>query len=240
MSARLLRSDSGYSAEKLYSLFRKQSPDVVDSVALADIENMFSMPGFEVDRQLCQGLDVYYRAETRRLIRSPDSDNELRAFLDHIEHQDAIDGFNQVQSPQGIKYSTKWRCLGELVEDQMEVYESISAAKQLRRRHVPEILSYLNNHQGQEVKQKDICESLRISKTHLSGLLGPMVELGWVQRKRVGVSNHLSLTHKGRADFQAHLDDVQKQYAAMAKHTATPLPPLSLDKKTADNVEPAT
>ncbi|RLU03958.1 MAG: MarR family transcriptional regulator [Ketobacter sp.] len=218
MSAGAAGSKSGFSAEKLYSLFRKQSPDVVDNVALTDIEDMFSMPGFKVDDQLCQGLDVYYRAETRRLIRSPDNEAELRAFLDHIEHQDAIDEFSRIQTPQGMNYGAKWRCMGELVEDQMEVFESICAVKLMRRRHVPEILSYLARHLDSEVKQKDICASLKISKTHLSGLLGPMLEIGWIQRTRVGVSNHVSITHKGNAEYRRYVDAVQKLHTVMDAH----------------------
>ncbi len=203
-----------YSTEKLYSLFRKQSPEVVDNVGYGEIEKMFEMPGLEVDSLLCKGLDYYYRAHTRRLIRMPDHEEELLAFLEHIEHQEAVEKFDEVRSPQGVAYGAKWRCLGELVEDQMEVYESIHAERLFHRRHVEEILQFLlqENAKGNKVTQTDIGNQVGISKSHLSDLMRPMQEVGWIEKTKIGVRNLVCITTKGVEELKAHVKAQEQRF----------------------------
>ena len=203
------------SIQHIQALFRKQSPDVVDQVELADIMELFETPDFKPDADLCRGLDIYYRSRTRQLIQMPENQAELVQFLDHLAYQESIPEFNRLQSPTGICYGTKWRCLGELIEDQVEVFAAVNPQKLLRRQHVETILKYLFDQQYRGgIPQQELMGQTSLTKSHLSSVLRALQEAGWVHKTSAGREKLVQITSKGitEAGFldQQHHDLMDK------------------------------
>ncbi|MBF0437601.1 MAG: hypothetical protein HQL93_00625 [Magnetococcales bacterium] len=164
-----------------------QSPD-----ALAIIRTALDALS-EWDEQDASNLDYTYRVRLAHLLGNHATIEELRELNQHILNVDYHrweKSLNTLDKP----YAARWLAFSDILEDRLAVMKSVIPASIKNRRHVREILEWLQYKKA--VPQKQLMNHLNIEEASLSRTLTLLESWELVVRRRINKEKFVSIGHR--------------------------------------------
>lgn len=148
----------------------------------------------EWDEPALATADLLIAVWSARAIARP-NDREGIAELQRLIQRALAEGATGCTPPP--EYAHRWQAIGDLLQARWLNLAHANPEAQLRRRHVPEVLAFLDRADG-EAMQSALLEYLGVSAGRITQILGPLEGHGLIERQRKGRDNILRLTALGK------------------------------------------
>lgn len=147
------------------------------------------------DQQALGMANMLITVWSARAIANPNN-REGISELQRLIHYALEKAQSSTSLPEEFRY--RWLQASDMLESRRLNLAHADPAAQLQRRHVPDILDFLNERKSNEVGQSEIEKLLDLSAGRITQLVGSLESCGLVNKRKQGREIFLELTATGQ------------------------------------------
>jgi DNA-binding MarR family transcriptional regulator len=168
------------------------------------------------DQQALGMANMLITVWSARAIANPNN-REGISELQRLIHYALEKAQSSASLPEEFRY--RWVQASEMLESRRLNLAHADPAAQLQRRHVPDILDFLNERNSSEVGQSELEKLLDLSAGRITQLVGSLESCGLVNKRKQGREIFLELTATGQKYAELSADKTLKPATSLSQKT---------------------